>query len=224
MASGRSRPIGSGGLVAAIRGWTVSLITVAGLAAVGWLGHSTHWTFGLDGHGHDDHATPGTAAGHEHAAAERPQPPPSPAQPAAAPADAIIRFASAAAVEQSGIEVVAVEERLMVSELTVNGVVRYDERRVAQLSSRVPGSVWRVEKHLGDIVRRGDVLVIVESSEVGRLKAEFLNALVAFEKQREQLAILEEVKGAVLGRQIRETKVARQSRLRTVGGGLRDAR
>ena len=130
-----------------------------------------------------------------------------PAQAAAGPkADDVIRFASPAAVEQSGIEVVPVEERPMVRELSVNGVVRYDERRVAQLSSRVPGSVWRVEKHLGDTVRRGDVLVIVESSEVGRLKAEFLNALVAYETQREQLAILEEVKGAVLGRQIRETK------------------
>jgi multidrug resistance efflux pump len=74
--------------------------------------------------------------------------------------------------------------------------------------------VWRVEKHLGDTVRRGDVLVIVESSDVGRLKAEFLNALVAFETKREQLAILEEVKGAVLGRQIRETKSAlREARI-----------
>ena len=84
----------------------------------------------------------------------------------------------------------------------------YDERRIAQLSTRVTGSVWRVEKHLGDEVRKGDVLVIVESSDVGRLKAEFLNALVAFEAKREQLSILEEVQGAVMGRQIREARSA----------------
>jgi RND family efflux transporter MFP subunit len=57
-------------------------------------------------------------------------------------------------------------------------------------------------------VHKGDVLVIVESSEVGTRKAEFLNAMVAYEAKREQLAILEEVKGAVMGRQLREAKSA----------------
>jgi cobalt-zinc-cadmium efflux system membrane fusion protein len=96
----------------------------------------------------------------------------------------------------------------MVSELVCNGVVAYDERRIAQLSTRVPGSIWRVEKRLGDEVRKGDVLLVIDSQEVGRLKAEFLNALVAFEARREQLAIFEEVKSAVMGRQLREAKAA----------------
>jgi RND family efflux transporter MFP subunit len=48
---------------------------------------------------------------------------------------------------------------------------------------------------------------------VGRLKAEFLNALVELEARREQLAILEDVKGAVMGRQLREAKsTLRQAR------------
>ena len=206
MASGR-RNLASASLVGSLLGWATSLVTVAGLAAVGWLGHSTHWTFGFGEHDQAEHASPGPSAAHAHAADPRAEASPAAANASAATkADDVIRFASPTAVEQSGIEVVPVEARPMVSELAVNGVVRYDERRVAQLSSRVPGSVWRVERHLGDTVRRGDVLVIVESSDVGRLKADFLNALVAFETQREQLAILEEVKGAVLGRQIRETK------------------
>lgn len=211
MASPRHHRATGGGLVAALLGWATSLATVAGLAAVGWLGHSTHWTFGFGEHAHAELASPGDKASHDQTAHEQGR---HASAAAATTSDDVIRFASPTAVEQSGIEIVPVEARPMVSELSVNGVVRYDERRVAQLSSRVPGSVWRVEKHLGDTVRRGDVLVIVESSEVGRLKAEFLNALVAFEKQREQLTILEEVKGAVLGRQIRETKSAlREARI-----------
>ena len=90
------------------------------------------------------------------------------------------------------------------SELLVNGVVQYDARRTAELSARVSGSVWRVEKHLGDTVHEGDVLLVVESRDVGRLKAEFLNAMVAFEARREQFEILQGVQGAVLGRQLRE--------------------
>ena len=102
-------------------------------------------------------------------------------------------------------------------ELEVAGVVDYDERRTAQLSSRVGGSIWRVEKHLGDVVRKGEVLLVIDSQEVGRLKAEFLNALVTFESRREQMAILEEVQGAVMGRQLREARAAlREARIHLV--------
>lgn len=189
-------------LVAGLISWLVSIVTVAGLAAVGWLGHATHWTFGLAGHAAEHAADHGPAPSHEAA----------PTRPADSAGD-VIAFPSREAIERSGIEVVPVEQRPLVSEIVANGVVRYDDRRLARLSSRVPGSVWRVEKRLGDRVAAGEVLLIVESSEVGRLKAEFLNALVELEARQEQLEILEEVKGAVMGRQLREARSAcRQAR------------
>jgi len=191
-------------LVAALASWALSIVTTAALAAVGWFGHATHWTFGLTGHaGHANghgpaaHAAPDHGAqaetGHDDASSRE--------------ADAV-HFKSKEAMERTGIELVPVEERPMVSELVASGVVHYDQRHIAQLSARVPGSVWRVEKHLGDPVRKGDVLLVIESREVGRLKADFLNALVAHEARVEQLKILEEVKGAVMGRQLREAKSA----------------
>lgn len=190
---------------AAIVSWSLSIVTTAALAAVGWWGHSTHWTFGLGGHA-APHADGGhAAAGHE----------PETRHPAdtETAGQATVQFPTREAMERTGIELVPVKERPVVSELVVSGVVQYDQRHIAQLSARVPGTVWRVEKHLGDSVRKGDVLLVMESSEVGRLKAQFLNALVSYEARREQLAILEEVKGAVLGRQLREAKSAvRESR------------
>jgi membrane fusion protein, heavy metal efflux system len=188
-------------LVAALASWSLSIVTTAALAAVGWFGHATHWTFGLGGHadGHASAAHPApdhgatTEAGHEDTPTRE--------------ADAI-QFKSKEAMERTGIELVPVEERPMVSELVASGVVHYDQRHIAQLSARVPGSVWRVERHLGDPVRKGDVLLVIESREVGRLKADFLNALVAHEARLEQLKILEEVKSAVMGRQLREAKSA----------------
>ena len=187
-------------IAASLSSWALSIITTAALAAVGWYGHATHWSFGFGG----DHG--GHREGHQqhedsHATDH--------ADESVAPAaDGTVRFPSQEALERSGIEVVPVETRPMVSELVCNGVVAYDERRIAQLSTRVPGSIWRVEKRLGDEVRKGDVLLVIDSQEVGRLKAEFLNALVAYESRREQLAILEEVKSAVMGRQLREAKAA----------------
>jgi cobalt-zinc-cadmium efflux system membrane fusion protein len=183
-------------LVASLSSWALSIVTTAALAAVGWYGHATHWSFGFGDHhgGHGEHDTSHAA---DHADVSAP--------PAA---DGTVRFPSQEALERSGIEVVPVEKRPMVSELVCNGVVAYDERRIAQLSTRVPGSIWRVEKRLGDDVRKGDVLLVIDSQDVGRLKADFLNAMVAYESRREQLTILEEVKSAVMGRQLREAKAA----------------
>ena len=194
-------------LVAAIVSWALSIVTTAALAAVGWFGHATHWTFGLAGHaGHAGHAD-----GHEPAAHASPdhgaQAEAGHGEVPAREADAV-HFKSKEAMERTGIELVPIEERPMVSELVASGVVHYDQRHIAQLSARVPGSVWRVEKHQGDVVQKGDVLLVIESSEVGRLKADFLNALVAHEARVEQQKILEEVKGAVMGRQLREAKSA----------------
>jgi cobalt-zinc-cadmium efflux system membrane fusion protein len=193
-------------VMAALTNWALSVVTTAALAAVGWFGHATHWTFGLGGHAaahaaaaHGDDGGDGGDGGDTAAAGAVAEP------HAAVDADAV-RFSSREALERTGIELVPVKERPVVSELVVSGVVHYDQRHIAQLSARVPGSVWRVEKHLGDSVHKGDVLLVIESSDVGRLKADFLNALVAHEARREQLAILEEVKGAVMGRQLREAK------------------
>lgn len=198
-----------------ISSWLLTAATLAGLSLVGWYGHHTHWTFSLAGHDH------GAGHGHEHAgehadsdgehggptatAAVAPRPPTDPSGPTTFEA---ITFDDVAAVERAGIESVPVRTQPMTEVISANGVVRYDERRIAQLSVRAPGSVWRVERRLGDTVSKGDVLVIIDSAEVGRLKAEFLTAMVVYESRREALAILEEIRGAVMGRQLREARSA----------------
>jgi len=205
-------------VIAAISGWTLSIVTTAGLAAVGWYGHATHWKFGLGGDAHASHTAAGDHAGGQMSSTAAQQKGSAAADTAVGanaatahpniPDGSTIRFSSKEALARTGIELVPVRERPMVSEMIVGGAVQYDERHVAQLSARVPGSVWRVVKHLGDQVRKGDVLLIIDSPDVGRLKADFLNALVAREARQEQLSILEEVKGAVMGRQLREAKSA----------------
>jgi cobalt-zinc-cadmium efflux system membrane fusion protein len=210
-----------------VASWLLTIVTLASLASIGWFGHLTHWTFGLAG----DHS----AVGHE--ASDSPDhglsdtPGRSDQKPAgsdtagsvAAGSDAAgsvdqaagsaITFNAASDVERAGIETVPVQTQPITERIAANGVVRYDERRIAQLSVRAPGSVWRVEKRLGDSVSKGDVLVIIDSAEVGRLKAELLTALVVHESRREALSILEEIRGVVMGRQLREARSAmRESR------------
>jgi cobalt-zinc-cadmium efflux system membrane fusion protein len=207
-------------------GWALSTFTLASLAAVGWYGHHTHWTFGLAGHDHSDaHDAHDVQEGHDARDATHPDAEAHPAgatatsgprDDAATPAaqtPGSITFEDAADVRRAGIESVPVRTRPVTERIAANGVVRYDERRIAQLSVRAPGSVWRVEKRLGDTVHKGEVLVIIDSAEVGRLKAELLTALVVYESRREALSILEEIRDAVMGRQLREARsAAREAR------------
>src|SRR5262249_52271967 len=88
-----------------------------------------------------------------------------------------IQFASQEAVEKAGVEVAPAWEAPVVESISANGEVTYDQTRVARLSTRAPGSVWRVLKKVGDSVKEGEVLALVDAAEVGRLKGEFLQSL-----------------------------------------------
>ena len=90
-----------------------------------------------------------------------------------------VQFASVAAMEKCGIRLGQVVERPMSDSVFVNAEVDYDRTRFARLAPRVSGTAWRVEHGLGEVVKAGDVLALIESGEAGRAKAELLQAQVA---------------------------------------------
>lgn len=182
--------------MALIKGCVSHVVTLGALSSIAWYGHHTHWTF-IPSH-HD--AAESSHAQHEHAPEESAE------AHVAAPADNPIELSASESAARSGIELVDGVERPSIDELVVNGVTSYDEQFVAQLSSRVSGTVWHAEKFQGDFVRKGEVLVIVESEEVGQLKAEFLNSLVTSEMRRETYTNLSNLGDAVPGRQVREAR------------------
>lgn len=128
-----------------------------------------------------------------------------------------IQFASAAAAEKAGVDVEVVGERPMEESVAANGEIGYDPARVARLSSRVPGTAWQVAKQVGDAVRAGEVVALVDAAEVGKAKAEFLQAAAAARLKAaafERLRPLE-ASGAVPERTIREAETgAGEARIR----------
>ncbi len=93
--------------------------------------------------------------------------------------------------------------------VTAPGEVTYDPTCVARVSPRAAGTVWRVERQLGDKVRRGDVLALVDSAEVGKVKAEFLRSLVQVELRRETLEKLRPMSGtSVPGKVVQAAEAA----------------
>ncbi len=110
-----------------------------------------------------------------------------------------IQFASVDAVAQAGVDVELVERRPIEQTVSGSGEILYDPTRTASFASRAPGSVWRVEKNVGDRVEEGEVLALVEADQVGDLKTSLIRALAEQSLQRQNVERLTIAKAAVAG-------------------------
>ncbi len=92
----------------------------------------------------------------------------------------IVRF-SEEQVAGSGITVLSAEARRIDSFIRMPGQIALNEDRTAHVTPRAQGAVEKVEANLGQVVRRGDLLAVIASSDVAAQRA----ALATAEKRRE---------------------------------------
>lgn len=85
--------------------------------------------------------------------------------------------------------------------VTATGELDLDPTRVARLSPRATGTVRALFKQVGDRVRAGEVVAVVEAAEVGRAKAELLQALGTLGLREQTLARLKEAAGRTVTEQ-----------------------
>lgn len=97
-----------------------------------------------------------------------------------------IQFASKADAEKAGVDADPVQRKKIVESVSASGEITYDQTRVARLSTRAAGTVWRVVRNIGDEVRQGDVLALIDASEVGRQKSELLAAVTDYDLKKIQ--------------------------------------
>jgi multidrug efflux pump subunit AcrA (membrane-fusion protein) len=181
------------------------------LLAVGAVGHQTHWTFYLGGHdeAHADHKDSAPEVESTEAVTTG-------KIDVGPTGEWEVKFPSENSLELSGIVTAPIEQKNVFERIRTPGVITYNELLQASLSARTTGTIWQVCKHVGETIRKGDVLVIVDAADVGQCKAEFLSALVAREAKTEILTNLESIsEGAIPLRQVREARVAlREARIR----------
>lgn len=94
--------------------------------------------------------------------------------------DEEIRFSQISSPEVlklSNITTAPVIETTIEPMFTVPAETLYDATRVTRVMTRLPGLVRHVGKRLGDAVVVGEVLAVIESGEVGRLKSDLMRAL-----------------------------------------------
>jgi cobalt-zinc-cadmium efflux system membrane fusion protein len=117
-----------------------------------------------------------------------------------------IQFASLEALKKAGVDVGLVERQPISESVLANGQINYDQTRFANLSSRLPGTVWHVEKNVGDRIQAGEVLALVDAAEVGRAKTELVQALSQEELNRKAIKRLESLTEVVAGRHVQEAQ------------------
>ena len=123
-----------------------------------------------------------------------------------------VQFASAEALAKAGIEVDVVQERPMLDAITAYGELIFDPTRVGHLSSRAPGAVAAVFKTVGDPVAAGEILALVDASQVGQAKSQLLQAMVQLQLRKSTVERLRPIasSGAVPQKSVIEAEAALQ--------------
>lgn len=89
-----------------------------------------------------------------------------------------VQLVSRDAADRLGIEVAVVQEKPMIEFLSAPGEIQFDPSRIGHLSSRAPGTIHKVLKSIGDRVRAGEMLALVDAASVGKLKSDYLQSVV----------------------------------------------
>lgn len=136
----------------------VSGLGVCNAAEEGEKGHEVHDDHKDEGHeDHGDHKDEGDKGHDEHGGEE------------------VVRLTKEE-LKEFGIETAIVGPGQLERRITLPGEIVVNTDRMAHIVPRVPGVVREVRKKLGDRVRIGEVLAILESRELSDAKAEYLAA------------------------------------------------
>ena len=92
----------------------------------------------------------------------------------------LVRLASADLAGEIGIQTTPVAEVEHVHELTANAETAYDSNHHAEINPRVAGFLREARVDLGQSVRAGQVIAVVDSAEVSTAKTQYLSSQAAF--------------------------------------------
>lgn len=92
-----------------------------------------------------------------------------------------VRLQSPEMARTAGLQFVTIEEQPLTATITRNAELVYDANRYAHLSPRAAGVIAEVRRDLGDVLKAGDVLAVLDSAELGSAKAELLQAAASIQ-------------------------------------------
>jgi cobalt-zinc-cadmium efflux system membrane fusion protein len=105
-------------------------------------------------------------------------------------------------MQSANLQIEEVSLKSLKSILQAPGKIQFNENKLAHVGSRVPGKIDEVIANLGDKVKEGDRLAVIDSTELGTAQSEYLKAkanLLAEEKSYQRAKKLLEGKAISLG-------------------------
>ena len=90
------------------------------------------------------------------------------------------------AIQRAGIQTVTVQSRNVAGQISTTGEVRANENRVFHINSFVGGRVSQDNAFLGDFIRRGQTIAVVQNLEVAKIQADYIHELHNNEIEIEQ--------------------------------------
>jgi cobalt-zinc-cadmium efflux system membrane fusion protein len=127
-----------------------------------------------DAHGHDhahgggEHKEGGDAHGHDHDHAH-----------GAEHTDEVVLTPEA--IRASGIRTARASPRKLVETITAPARVTFNNERMAHVGSVLTGRVAELRVRVGDEVKKGDVLLVIDSTELGEAQSEYIQRHTAVE-------------------------------------------
>jgi cobalt-zinc-cadmium efflux system membrane fusion protein len=93
----------------------------------------------------------------------------------------VVRLASAKMARRFGVETAPARAERYARRLVCNAETAYDARHSAEILARVAGVLKEVRADLGQVLRKGDVLAVVDSAQIGTAKVQYHTARAAVE-------------------------------------------
>lgn len=87
-------------------------------------------------------------------------------------------------LQESKITFAQAGPRTMSDTLELPGKIAANQDRYVHITPRISGNVTHVYKHLGEYVRQGEVLAVLESRELGALRLDYFSANVRYQQAR----------------------------------------
>lgn len=93
----------------------------------------------------------------------------------------MIRLSSPEVAVRIGLETARVAERSHADVIRGNAEIMYHEHAFAEVRPRVAGLVDQIAVEHGTVVRKGDLVAVIDSAEIGAIKANYLSTLPVVE-------------------------------------------
>lgn len=91
-------------------------------------------------------------------------------------AEAGVAKLTAAEIETAGIKVATLDEQVIKEQITLTATIRANQDRIAHIAPRVSGRITKVNGNLGDVVKAGQTLALIDSIELGEAHSVYLQA------------------------------------------------